>query len=158
MNKGIYALILRLDVSKDIRIGALGTITFKPGYYIYAGSALGSGGLSRVSRHIRFYRERYRKAKWHIDYLMEEAVLEKTICAETAERFECILASGIGGDCVVKFGCSDCDCTSHLFYRDEEPTKEILAVFETMGLKTVEHAVLSCQEQCDSIVLQKASD
>ena len=141
MNKGIYTLILRLDVPKDIRIGALSIITFQPGYYIYAGSALGSGGLSRVARHIRFYRERYRKAKWHIDYLMEEAVLEKTVCAETNLRLECVLASGIGGDSVLRFGCSDCDCASHLFYRKEEPTKEILAVFEKMGLHAVEHLV-----------------
>ena len=141
MNKGIYTLILSLAVPKDIRIGALGVITFQPGYYIYAGSALGSGGLSRVTRHIRFYRERYRKAKWHIDYLMEEAVLEKTVCAETEERLECILAAGIGRDSVLRFGCSDCDCASHLFYRKEEPTKEILAVFEKMGLEAVEHLV-----------------
>lgn len=141
MQKGIYTLILHLTEPKNIRIGALGTISFKPGYYIYAGSALGSGGLSRVSRHIRFYRERYRKAKWHIDYLMEEAVLEKTICAETGERLECILASGISGDCVENFGCSDCDCVSHLFYREEEPTEEILGVFGKMGLNAVEHAV-----------------
>ena len=141
MNKGIYTLILRLDVPKDIRIGALSIITFQPGYYIYAGSALGSGGLSRVSRHIRFFRERYRKAKWHIDYLMEEAVLEKTVCAETDMRLECVLASGIAGDSVLRFGCSDCDCASHLFYRKEEPTKEILAVFEKMGLHAVEHLV-----------------
>lgn len=142
MHKGIYALILRLDVPKDIRIGALGVISFQPGYYLYAGSALGSGGLSRVSRHIRFYRERYRKAKWHIDYLMEEAVLEKTVCAETEERLECVLAAGIGGASIEKFGCSDCDCASHLFYRKEEPTKEILAVFEMLGLHAVEHVVV----------------
>ena len=141
MQKGIYTLILSLAVPKDIRIGALGVITFQPGYYIYAGSALGSGGLSRVSRHIRFYRERYRKAKWHIDYLMEEAVLEKTVCAETDLRLECVLASRIGGDSVLRFGCSDCDCASHLFYRKEEPTIEILAVFEKMGLEAVEHLV-----------------
>ncbi len=141
MHKGIYTLILSLDAAKDVRIGALGILSFKPGYYIYAGSALGSGGLSRVSRHIRFYRERYRKAKWHIDYLMEEAVLEKTVCAETKERLECVLAAGIGGASVVRFGCSDCDCASHLFYRKEEPTREILAVFEKMGLHAVEHPV-----------------
>ena len=141
MQKGIYALILRLTEPKNIRIGALGIIYLKPGYYIYAGSALGSGGLSRVSRHIRFYRERYRKAKWHIDYLMEEAVLEKTICAETGDRLECILATGISGDCVENFGCSDCNCKSHLFFREEEPTEEILSVFEKMGLDAVEHVV-----------------
>ena len=141
MQKGIYALILRLTEPKEIRIGALGIISFKPGYYIYAGSALGSGGLSRVSRHIRFYHERYRKAKWHIDYLMVESVLEKNVCAETEMRLECVLASGIGGDSVLRFGCSDCDCKSHLFFREEEPTEEILSVFKKMGLVSHEHQV-----------------
>ena len=146
MNKGIYTLILRLSEQKDIRIGALGIISFQPGYYIYAGSALGSGGLSRVSRHIRFYREQYRKAKWHIDYLMEEAVLEKTVCAETKDRLECVLAAGIGGTYVEKFGCSDCDCASHLFYRKEDPTKEVLSVFEKMGMHAVEHPILGSKK------------
>ena len=146
MEKGIYTLILRLSEQKDIRIGALGIISFQPGYYIYAGSALGSGGLSRVSRHIRFYRERYRKAKWHIDYLMEEAVLEKTVCAETKDRLECVLAAGIGGVYVEKFGCSDCDCASHLFYRKEDPTKEVLSVFEKMGMHAVEHPILGSKK------------
>jgi len=146
MEKGIYTLILHLFEQKDIRIGALGIISFQPGYYIYAGSALGSGGLSRVSRHIRFYRERYRKAKWHIDYLMEEAVLEKTVCAETKDRLECVLAAGIGGASVEKFGCSDCDCASHLFYRKEDPTKEVLSVFEKMGMHAVEHPILGSKK------------
>ncbi|HJJ69895.1 MAG TPA: GIY-YIG nuclease family protein [Methanocorpusculum sp.] len=146
MNKGIYTLILRLSEQKDIRIGALGIISFQPGYYIYTGSALGSGGLSRVSRHIRFYREQYRKAKWHIDYLMEEAVLEKTVCAETKDRLECVLAAGIGGTYVEKFGCSDCDCASHLFYRKEDPTKEVLSVFEKMGMHAVEHPILGSKK------------
>ena len=146
MEKGIYTLILRLSEQKDIRIGALGIISFQPGYYIYTGSALGSGGLSRVSRHIRFYRERYRKAKWHIDYLMEEAVLEKTVCAETKDRLECVLAAGISGASVEKFGCSDCDCASHLFYRKEDPTKEVLSVFEMMGMHAVEHPILGSKK------------
>ncbi len=141
MKKGIYALILYLPEPQEIRIGALGSLPFKEGWYIYAGSALGSGGLSRVSRHIRFYREHYRKAKWHIDYLMEAAVLQKTICAETEERLECVLAQAIGGACVLRFGCSDCDCSSHLFYREKEPTAEILGVFEGMELTPVQHQV-----------------
>lgn len=141
MKKGIYALVIHLEEPKDIRIGALGTLSFKQGWYIYAGSALGSGGLSRVSRHIRFYRENYRNAKWHVDYLMEAATLQKTICAETEERLECVLAQTIGGDCVLRFGCSDCDCPSHLFYREEEPSGEILKVFKEMGLETREHKV-----------------
>lgn len=150
MQKGIYCLILSLAESKDIRIGALGTIAFQSGWYVYVGSALGSGGLSRVSRHIRFYREHYRKPKWHIDYLMEVASLEKTVCAETNERLECVLAKAILdalGDCgarpryISRFGCSDCDCPSHLFYFEHEPTKEIVSAFVKMELEAVEHEV-----------------
>ena len=141
MKKGSYCLLLRAEEDKTVRIGALGEMYFPAGYYIYTGSALGSGGLSRVSRHVRFFRERYRKPKWHIDYLMEEAVLVKTFCAETEERLECRLASALGGACVARFGCSDCSCKSHLFYRVENPEEEIRGVFRGLGFSAGEHAV-----------------
>ncbi|MDO5846287.1 MAG: GIY-YIG nuclease family protein [Methanocorpusculum sp.] len=141
MHKGIYCLLIRLDTAKEIKIGALGIISFRPGWYLYVGSALGSGGLSRVSRHIRFYREHYRKPKWHIDYLSLEAVLFETICAKTEERLECRLAETLGGTTVERFGCSDCDCTSHLFYRKEYPEQEIISAFLRLGLKPNVHAV-----------------
>ena len=141
MKKGSYCLLLRAEEDKTVRIGALGEMYFPAGYYIYTGSALGSGGLSRVSRHIRFFRERYRKPKWHIDYLMEEAVLVKTFCAETEERLECRLASALGGACVARFGCSDCSCESHLFYRMDNPEEEIRGVFRMLGFSAGEHAV-----------------
>lgn len=141
MKKGSYCLLLRVDAGKIIRIGALGDIYFPAGYYIYTGSALGSGGLSRVSRHIRFFRERYRKPKWHIDYLMEGALLIKTFCAETEERLECRLAAALGGACVARFGCSDCSCESHLFYRADNPEEEIRGVFRRIGFSAAEHRV-----------------
>lgn len=141
MHKGIYCLLIRLDEPKEIRIGALGPLPFRPGWYLYAGSALGSGGLSRVSRHIRFYREQYRKPKWHIDYLTANAVLFETICAKTEERLECRLAQAIGGPSIGRFGCSDCDCESHLFYRPEYPEAEVREAFEKIGLTPEEHFV-----------------
>lgn len=141
MKKGIYCLLIKNSSDQSIRVGALGNITFPAGYYIYVGSALGSGGLSRVSRHIRFFREQYRKPKWHIDYLMMNAVLEKTFCAETDERLECVLSAAVGGECVLRFGCSDCDCVSHLYYRKENPEEEIRKSFEKLGFTAVEHRV-----------------
>ena len=42
-------------------------------------------GLSRVSRHIRFFRERYRKPKWHIDYFdggRMKSPFQEFICAK----------------------------------------------------------------------------
>lgn len=141
MKKGVYCLQIRLDTPKTLHIGALGNIDFRAGYYIYVGSALGSGGLSRVSRHIRFYREHYRKPKWHIDYLTMHAVLEKTYCTETEERLECELASAVGGDCVPRFGCSDCDCTSHLYYRPTSPEHDIRTAFKKIKATITEHQV-----------------
>lgn len=141
MKKGIYCLIIQASSDKTIHIGAIGEIRFPAGYYIYVGSALGSGGLSRVSRHIRFFRERYRRPKWHIDYLMEQEILIKTVCAETEERLECALAKAVGGSCIPRFGCSDCDCESHLFYRGTNPEAEVKAAFEALGLAAAEHTV-----------------
>jgi len=143
MDKGVYCLLLECTASQTIRIGALGEREFAPGWYLYAGSALGSGGLSRVSRHIRFYREQYRRPKWHIDYLMADASvrLRKVICAKTESDLECVLAAAIGGDGVPEFGCSDCNCATHLFYRRTMPEAEVLTAFERTGLCGVVHEV-----------------
>ncbi|MDO5844060.1 MAG: GIY-YIG nuclease family protein [Methanocorpusculum sp.] len=142
MHKGVYCLLLRCTTAQKIKIGAIGEIEFDKGWYVYVGSALGSGGLSRVERHIRFYRERYRKPKWHIDYLMEKIRLEEVVCAETEERLECILAKNVGGAGISKFGCSDCFCETHLFYRKDSPLEEILTAFEKTGLKANVHKIV----------------
>ena len=143
MDKGIYCLILSCAEQCTITIGALGPVEFNKGWYLYAGSALGSGGLSRVSRHIRFFHEQYRKPKWHIDYLMAagEITLKGVFCAKTPERLECVLAQNIGGDRVEKFGCSDCSCASHLFYRTEPPETEVARAFEKTGLVPIYHLI-----------------
>ena len=136
MDKGIYCLILECTAPQTIRIGALGERKFAPGWYLYVGSALGSGGLSRVSRHIRFYREQYRKPKWHIDYLMaaRSTRLCKVVCAKTDQDLECVLAAALGGDGIAAFGCSDCDCATHLFYRRDMPEDEVLQAFAQIPL------------------------
>jgi len=141
MDKGVYCLILACDRPCTITIGAQGPTKFKKGWYLYMGSALGSGGLSRVTRHIRFFHEQYRKPKWHIDYLMaaDEITLTSVICAKTEDRLECVLAKNIGGDRVEKFGCSDCRCDSHLFYRIDPPETEVSNAFEKAGLEPVFH-------------------
>lgn len=143
MDKGIYCLILSCELPCTITIGAHGPTEFKKGWYLYAGSALGSGGLSRVTRHIRFFHEHYRKPQWHIDYLMaaDEITLTGVICAKTEERLECVLAKNIGGDSVEKFGCSDCLCRSHLFYRDDDCILEVSQAFEKTGLHPKVHLI-----------------
>jgi sugar fermentation stimulation protein A len=49
-DRGSYILILRLPVGRILNIGKLGPIKFKPGYYLYAGSAL-KNLTQRLERH-----------------------------------------------------------------------------------------------------------
>jgi Uri superfamily endonuclease len=135
MDKGIYCLIFH-NPSCTVRVGALGEIAFLPGWHIYVGSALGSGGLARLERHITLSRYKDKSPKWHVDYLLKSPsfCLRYTLSAMTAERLECRLAAALGGDDLPKFGCSDCDCPSHLFYRRRNPVRETEAAFRSLGL------------------------
>jgi len=135
MDKGIYCLVFK-NPACTVRAGALGEIGFGRGWHIYAGSALGSGGLARLERHIALSREKDRRPKWHVDYLSTSHAftLRYTVHAVTEERLECLLAETIGGEHVPGFGCSDCSCTSHLFYRKKMPVAEVRAAFRTLGL------------------------
>ena len=135
MDKGVYALIL--DNSHCVvRVGALGLREFAFGRHVYIGSALGSGGLARADRHVRLARNRDRPARWHIDYLLlsPHVTLAAVVTAATDRDCECALARAFGGVYVPGFGCSDCACPSHLFYRPGDPVPEVLARFRGLGL------------------------
>lgn len=134
-NGGIYTLIFSTDGCL-VRPGALGEIPFQPGWYGYVGSALGPGGFSRVDRHIRLATSRDRNPRWHVDYLLTNAlfILEKVCIAETTTRLECPVAKAMNGEEIPGFGSSDCSCRSHLFYWKKDPTEEILRAFSACGL------------------------
>ena len=135
MDKGIYCLVFK-NPACTVRVGALGEITFLPGWHIYVGSALGSGGLARLERHIALSRNKDRRPKWHVDYLSASQCfsLRYTLHALTEERLECRLATALGGENIPGFGCSDCDCRSHLFYRPRNPVRETETAFRSLGL------------------------
>ncbi|HJJ55497.1 MAG TPA: GIY-YIG nuclease family protein [Methanocorpusculum sp.] len=139
MDKGVYCLILGCVDTKSIRIGALGDIIFQSGWYVYTGSALGSGGLDRVRRHIRYYKHQYRSPKWHIDYLMSDnsVYLRQVLCSQTMCDYECDLAKCIGVPGIHGFGSSDCSCITHLFYRPNNPSTEIYNAFLKIGLHNI---------------------
>ncbi len=135
MDKGIYCLILR-NPECIVNVGALGPLAFAAGFHVYAGSAQGSGGLQRVRRHILLARDRDRRPKWHIDYLLtnDKFDLLSVICASTEQKFECRLAGNLPGSPVPRFGCSDCSCSSHLFFTPDDPHNEIRIAFQGLGL------------------------
>lgn len=126
MQKGSYVLFMELCHETTITVGKLGTFLFPAGYYLYAGSAL--GGLSqRINRYLQGKRNK----RWHIDYLLEQAVVLDIWSVITPHRMECGLAKASlalpGTRVPVKgFGASDCECVSHLVYLYEKPTLDTM--------------------------------
>ncbi|MDO9549638.1 MAG: GIY-YIG nuclease family protein [Methanoregula sp.] len=144
MDKGIYCLVFK-NPGCRVRIGALGEIAFQPGWHCYIGSALGSGGLKRLERHISLAHTRDKRPKWHVDYLLTSPYfsLDFAVYAVTLDRMECPLAHKLGEGGIPRFGSSDCDCASHLFYRRQNPEEEIPAAFLTLGLQPVTKTIMS---------------
>jgi Uri superfamily endonuclease len=116
---GTYVLILNLPHSvADICIGRLGQFHFPAGWYAYAGSACGSGGLAaRLARHLR----RTKPLHWHIDYFRAHAHPVEIWYATGTQRRECAWAQTLSGLLsasvpVRRFGASDCRCPAHLVH------------------------------------------
>lgn len=116
--KGVYVLIMRLEESRDIRIGKLGRLHFKRGYYSYVGSAQGSGGFKRITRHFNVAWGKNKTRKWHIDYLLPHSEVICAVFSPANEDIECIVAKILGeySEAIPGFGCTDCSCESHLFF------------------------------------------
>jgi Uri superfamily endonuclease len=93
------------------------------GWYAYAGSALGSGGLqARLARHARTQK----RLHWHIDYLLKRARLVQSWHTACPARLECAWASALlqvpkAQIAIRRFGASDCRCLGHLIYWPAHP-------------------------------------
>lgn len=117
--KGAYVLILVLSQAKKIRIGKLGTISFKPGIYFYVGSAM-KGIEARVKRHLK-YRDKPLSSlfNWHIDYLLKHTESLGVVYIQTEDKnAECKIAQSLflKFNGIPAFGASDCHCKTHLFF------------------------------------------
>jgi len=111
---GAYLLLLRLARARRLSIGAAGERRLEPGWYLYAGSARGPGGLAaRVGRHLRGPG----RVRWHVDHLRQVMSARGAwvrpggdSCAALAE----IVSAGVG-QTVPGIGASDCpNCASHV--------------------------------------------
>jgi Uri superfamily endonuclease len=98
-----------------MRVGSLGMIRFVRGYYTYVGSAR-RGMRSRVARHLA----REKRKRWQIDWLTTQPRVMPIVVASTMRTgLECRIATALSGRAdgrVDGFGCSDCECESHLCY------------------------------------------
>jgi N-glycosylase/DNA lyase len=117
--RGIYCLVLRLDEDRGIRIGGMGTVPFRKGFYCYIGSA-----MVNLEKRIERHYSRKKKRFWHVDYLLEHAKPIGFRTIEVTNREECWLADQVrkisDGE-VARFGSSDCGCSSHLQYFTDNP-------------------------------------
>jgi len=112
---GVYALEIHMDKDVKVKVGALGEIAFKEGTYVYVGSAQ-RNLEKRMQRHLR----KQKRLFWHIDYLLNDdhAKIAKALLKEAGKTEECTIAQKlkIHGEPVAGFGCSDCQCQSHLLW------------------------------------------
>lgn len=113
----MYFVIFRLEEDKKIRVGKLGEIDFRKGYYVYVGSA--KRGLNkRIRRHMK----KEKRMRWHVDYLSVEAEFVDAFKVGVSECELAKLAASLM-EGIKDFGCSDCKCKSHLFYSEDYPEK-----------------------------------
>ncbi len=116
ISSGIYQLLIRLSGTRHIRVGKLDRIEFRKGYYIYTGSAR-KNLFQRLRRHF----QSEKKLFWHIDYLLKYGEIVAFYYEKYAPNLECGLnrqthARLTGASFIPGFGCSDCECDSHLIY------------------------------------------
>jgi Uri superfamily endonuclease len=112
--KGVYVIIASLPQPAIIQPGDRRKMfRLDRAFYAYVGSAL-NGLEARIARHL----SASKKHHWHIDYLLDRADVCTAIYAETGAKEECLIAWALSRNLpsVPHFGCSDCSCSSHLFF------------------------------------------
>jgi Uri superfamily endonuclease len=137
--KGIYVLIVKVGGDINVDVGALGKTAFRKGLYAYVGSAQ-TNLEQRINRHLRKEKSKF----WHIDYLLDNsaAKIVKVFFKEAGKAEECNTAKVIGerSEPVAGFGCSDCNCKSHLFHIENYRfIQETMQVFPTETQRFLRH-------------------
>jgi Uri superfamily endonuclease len=118
LNEGTYVLIIELKSHTRLTVGKLGRFDFPAGWYAYAGSAFGPGGLrARLSHHLRGAS----RPHWHVDYLGLKGYIQEIWYGRGTDydehRWTARLRSLPHADVLVPgFGSSDCRCETHLVY------------------------------------------
>jgi Uri superfamily endonuclease len=139
---GTYALVLNLPCSAaDVSVGRLGHFRFLAGWYVYAGSARGPGGLAaRLARHLRTSKSLH----WHVDYLRAQACPIEIWYTTGTRKRECawtraLLALPGARIPVPRFGASDCRCVAHLVYFAAPPG--VAAFADVLGERVLREAL-----------------
>ena len=113
--KGSYILLIFQNSPITLNHRKLGQHILPAGYYLYAGSANGGGGIrARVKRHL----SPTKKIHWHIDYLTTHGAEISCLCFPSDNECRLITTLSKSETCIPPipgFGSSDCKtCSSHL--------------------------------------------
>jgi len=112
--QGIYLLVIRVKKNLKLKVGSLGEVCLGRGIYVYIGSAQ-KNLKQRIGRHLL----KSKRIFWHIDYLTTDrnAKVESVFYSKRDKFWECRIAKLLSRTeiPVPGFGCSDCNCRSHLF-------------------------------------------
>ena len=136
---GTYAIVLKPNARRSIKVGKLGILRVQVGYYIYVGSAFGPGGLAaRVAHHKR----KSHRSRWHIDYLRTIAeICEVWYSYDSRSRehqwAEALAAAKESTRPFPGFGSSDCSCLTHLYHFKSKPA--IASFSRRLHAKIKEH-------------------
>lgn len=125
-DKGTYILIASVSEMRQVQVGSLGRFEIIPGFYLYVGSAFGSGGLrARIGHHLESTAEPH----WHIDYLLRVATPVEVWFTTTDRKLEHQWADLLESASnfrvpIARFGSSDYhrSRSSHLFYSKRRPS------------------------------------
>ncbi len=111
---GGYALLMRLD-EPTVFLRGKERQTLESGWYVYAGSACGPGGVgARLRRHFR----RDKTLHWHVDQLTVRAARTEAFAIAGGKECDIVTSLSRTGRFdfpIVGFGSSDCaECPAHL--------------------------------------------
>lgn len=137
-------LVLRFLRDVVVKVGSLGDVLFRFGYYGYVGSGMGRGVSSLFGR-VRRHLSRSKLLFWHIDYVtsLNDVKVVAVFFTESSTRLEHVVSKALkaAGAVEVKgFGSSDCDekCGSHMFFignSQEEAFSTVFKAFKKLGVE-----------------------
>lgn len=139
-DKGVYCVIFKNEAYIPDN-GRFEGFEFRQGYHVYVGSAMGSGGLKRLKRHVLLSLTKDKRPRWHVDQLLMSSNFDLVCVVYSLANgpTECQLAEklnkAMNGNNIRSFGSSDCNCPSHLFHSETCPLSSIEDVLRDMGLK-----------------------
>ncbi len=112
-NSGIYSLLIENPTDRLITVGALGTIRFPVGYYVYVGSA-----QRNLNKRVKRHYSKDKKIRWHIDYFLQFAKIIEHYSLPLPKQCEEWIAMKMQDRAkyIPHFGASDSRAISHLFY------------------------------------------